>query len=613
MLISWQSLVVESFRSIERLELDLGAIPVGLHFFRGINKQEPRLESNGAGKSTVFDALTWIPFGKTTRGLRTTDVVPWGTKDRPVGGLIVKIGKDAHELRRISNAFTIDGKEATPEAATDLLMGYDLFVNTVILGQGRPLFFDLPPAAKMQLFTDVLVLERWEARSSHAGKEVSRMEGDLAAIQGELTGHDANVIQTLALIKASKLSLAQWDADREEQLQSLGADLEKLQAVYERLQARADEANLAYDGAGTEFKHFVNEDARIRNAIGEGKVKLAAHKSDIRVMEDKLADMERDAEAFGVADKCPVCGQPITGTDFEKHKNNLDRDILKLRREIKDKRGIDKFQNVVALLEKDLETNRQYLVKYERRVDAARAILDLALPQATEAKSKLTFLRGRTEEWKQQENPYREQLTKLRKQLATIKAEITKLEKEAAALEKRMAHVKFWVKGFKDVRLFIIEEVLQELELATNAMLEEIGLVGWAVQYDIEKETKAGTITRGLNVSISSPASKTPARWEAWSGGEGQRLRLVGALALSDVLLNYAGVQTDLEILDEPTRGLSPGGVRDLCEWLSARAKMLSRRTLLVDHHAVDAQYFESTFTVVKDEHGSRIVKGGKV
>lgn len=323
-------------------------------------------------------------------------------------------------------------------------------------------------------------------------------------------------------------------------------------------------------------------------------------------MMSKLHEMEREAEAFGEADSCPVCGQPIAGTDFEKHKRGLDREIAKQRKAIKAKQT-NELDNAVAILEKDLEADRRQLAKLSEQVDKARAELDLAVSQEAEAKANLTFLRGKTEEWKQRDNPYRSQLAKLRRQLTATKAKIAELGKVAAALERRIVQTKFWVKGFKDVRLYVIEDVLQELELTTNAMLEEVGLLGWTVRYDIEKENRSGAVTHGLNVFVASPASGEPARWEAWSGGESQRLRLVGALALSDVLLNYAGVQTDLEILDEPTRGLSPGGVRDLCEWLSARAKVLGRRTLLVDHHAVDATYFKSTFTVVKDETGSHV------
>ena len=174
-------------------------------------------------------------------------------------------------------------------------------------------------------------------------------------------------------------------------------------------------------------------------------------------------------------------------------------------------------------------------------------------------------------------------------------------------LTRLMERTRFWVKGFKDVRLYVIEEVLAELELTTNAALEEVGLVGWKVEYSIEKETKSGTIQRGLNVIIHSPATKTPVRWECWSGGEGQRLRIVGALALSQVLLNYAGIETNLEVLDEPTQHLSAEGVRDCCDFLAARAKQLGRQCWYVDHQSVESTRFASVVTVVKDKRGARI------
>jgi DNA repair exonuclease SbcCD ATPase subunit len=584
-------------------------VPAGLHFFRGINKKAPRLASNGAGKSSVFDALVWVLFGKTVRGLRSPDVVPW-SKRKAVPSVALEMlidGKRRH-IKRVGNVLTLDGKDVGAEHITDLLgLNYDLVNNTVVMGQGQPLFFDLKSTAKMQLFTDVLALERWEARSAYAGKEVIAGEQELAGLRGRLEGTKANLQQTAGLIKSVRASLDSWEANRVVQMESLAKDLKMLAETYEHAQARANKASLDYDGAGTELKHHVNEDAKIRNAIGEHKANLATHNANVREMERKLAEMERDAETFGVEGVCPVCGQEIAGTEFEKHKKRLDRDILAQRRVIKEAKSVDKYQNILTVLEKDLVANQVHLTKFNAKVEKARAEVDLAMPQAVEAKSKLTFMQGKTQEWESQVNPHREQLSELRKQHALLEKGIAKLSEEADTWERQNIYTKFWVKGFKDVRLYIIDDVLQELELTTNAMLEEVGLLGWSVQYDIERETKSGTVQRGLTVAIVSPESREPAKWEAWSGGEGQRLRLVGALALSDVLLNYAGVQTDLEILDEPTQHLSSTGVRDLCEWLALRSKQLQRRTLLVDHYAVDATYFNSVITVVKDERGSHI------
>jgi energy-coupling factor transporter ATP-binding protein EcfA2 len=96
-------------------------------------------------------------------------------------------------------------------------------------------------------------------------------------------------------------------------------------------------------------------------------------------------------------------------------------------------------------------------------------------------------------------------------------------------------------------------------------------------------------------------------RWQAWGGGVAQRLRLVGAIALSDVLLHRAGVSTNLLIMDEPTRSLSRAGIDDLVDLLSDLAKRSQKTILFVDHHAVPSTKFASVLTVIRDKSGSRI------
>jgi energy-coupling factor transporter ATP-binding protein EcfA2 len=98
-------------------------------------------------------------------------------------------------------------------------------------------------------------------------------------------------------------------------------------------------------------------------------------------------------------------------------------------------------------------------------------------------------------------------------------------------------------------------------------------------------------------------------RWEAWSGGEGQRLRLIGALALAEVLLAHAGLEPKIEILDEPTRHLSPEGVRDVAEYLILRSQDTGRKIFLVDHQLMDSSQFASTITIAKDRKGSYVVE----
>ena len=74
-----------------------------------------------------------------------------------------------------------------------------------------------------------------------------------------------------------------------------------------------------------------------------------------------------------------------------------------------------------------------------------------------------------------------------------------------------------------------------------------------------------------------------------------------------DVLLNNAGVETSLEILDEPAHFMAPAGVRDLTEFLMERAETLAKRIFFVDHMSIEGSQFSSVTTVTKDVEGSHI------
>lgn len=103
-------------------------------------------------------------------------------------------------------------------------------------------------------------------------------------------------------------------------------------------------------------------------------------------------------------------------------------------------------------------------------------------------------------------------------------------------------------------------------------------------------------------MTILKPDLAKAVRWESWSGGEGQRLRIVGAIALSQVLLRRAGIECDLLILDEPTRHLSREGVRDVVDYLIDLGR--DRQVFYCDHTAIENARFASTITVTRSHKG---------
>jgi DNA repair exonuclease SbcCD ATPase subunit len=191
-------------------------------------------------------------------------------------------------------------------------------------------------------------------------------------------------------------------------------------------------------------------------------------------------------------------------------------------------------------------------------------------------------------------------------QLAELKASLTVLLNELDKLRSRQKAVAFWVSGFKRIRLFLIDETLRQLEIEVNNNLASLGLPDWRIQFDVERETKAGTISKGFVIMVYPPGFEKPLRFEAWGGGATQRLRLAGDFGLADLIMDQAGFTNTLEVFDEPSQHLSQEGLLDLLDTLQQRAIEDNKVIFIVDHHALDYG-FDGTFTVIKDKTGSRV------
>ena len=79
-------LVIQGFRSFSAAqELVVETLPAGLYLVTGKNIVEPSLEGNGVGKSSLFEALFWVLFDRTSRGLRAGNVKSWNSTEKCAG------------------------------------------------------------------------------------------------------------------------------------------------------------------------------------------------------------------------------------------------------------------------------------------------------------------------------------------------------------------------------------------------------------------------------------------------------------------------------------------------------------------------------------------------
>jgi DNA repair exonuclease SbcCD ATPase subunit len=587
--------------------IDLGRAP-GLYYVRGVNQVEPKLGANDVGKSSIFKAMLYVLFGQASPQLKSTDIKPWDDDGKlSVTLQVFRDGKSCWVNRGAKpSSILIDGQSAGQDQIDKLLgLSFETFTNTILLAQGAELFLDLTPANKMKMFSDVLGLERWDARSRFASATAADLAKRQAEWQGELTGLQSSRNQLKELEGKARQDAEAWEAARQEVLTKADKEIEALESDIAKVQRIVDEAILSMDGAGTEAKAIQHELDRLGQDLLERQGELGQAQERTFVLAEEIKAAGAEINSLNKAKVCPTCGQKVKG-DLSKHRRELEGEQNKLSDKLTKymKRRME-LELAVGQIQDQRSKVNERLHNFRDREERASDVLANAKPRLLGYQNALKYQKAQRDDYRNDDNPHQAQMRDLKKRRAKVEGEMEELQEDLTKLARRIERTQFWVKGFKELQLQVVEETLEELEMATNATLPEMGLEDWSIEYAAEKETKSGTIKQELNATVLSPYNDKPVRWESWGGGVGQRLRVAGSLALGEVLLNHAGVTCDLEVLDEPSRGMSSEGIDDLIEMLADRAKRLGKVIWFVDHRLHESTAFAGTVAVTKTKAGS--------
>lgn len=600
---------MEGFKEFREWQsLKIGKLPLGIIFVKGINEHEPRLGSNGAGKSSIFDAIMWCLYGRTAHGLRGTDIRTWGEKKHAYVKLVMYIDdvKEVLERSTETNGLWLNGKVVAQETIDQLVgLSHTMACNSIMMGQKAELFFDLTSGKKLELLTDALQLDRWTDYSKSAADRVKTYEGEIIKISATISEMNRTADDVEADIRSATEKSKAWDAENRT---SAAANTKLLREGHNSLkqwQAELGDADLAYDGAETELRAAQAAMDKARRKLDEETTRYAEASATLNAEDGRLYELQD--HLANLTDSCPSCGQKLGNAAAQrKHRAEL---LDKLDAQ---KRRCDQAYATSNEIADMRDTAQHRWNQCSEDVANYRKKSNDAIDARTRAQARVVEIRAQVEQLEAAKrdaiNPYVDVIADQRERLKKC----VRLVREAQALwdiahEKNEA-AKYWVPAFKQVRLYLLQEFLEELQDITQDMLPRVGLVDWEVSYSIERETKTGNISTGLIVSIYKPGHSKPIKLDTFSGGEGQRLRVAGALGLSEALLRRAGVACDLIVLDEPTQHMSAEGIVDLIDALADYGR--DHQVFYVDHHARNSNRFAGQVTVRRSATGSRLETG---
>jgi exonuclease SbcC len=416
---------------------------------------------NGAGKSSILDAITWALWGK-ARSNSPDELIHQGEDEMRVALTFLqgeerfrvirqrKAGKRGSSLLELqiwdSSVDSWRGlSEATMRATQTkidelLRLDYDTFVNSAFLLQGRAdEFTTKTPAQRKQVLANILGLDVWEVYEKRARERmtttkaaIERLDGRLSEIERELAQREVyeNELAT-AQEKAQELT-AKLDTSEQEwaSLEETRADLVAYQRQVDDLTRRIGQREAELVEAQKERKvaeEQADQDAieaalvsvrasltaldplaEERQGIDVERVNTAEEAATLRGINEALGPetepIKARVETLQGAEEpiCPTCNQPLTEEHSHALIEQLEADITARREQYRQNR--ERISKLEAHLS-DLEEKRKSLEgKLAERPALVKRVgeLEASLNHAEQAQSQVITLNERIKRWKQE-------------------------------------------------------------------------------------------------------------------------------------------------------------------------------------------------------------------
>lgn len=265
--------------------------------------------NNGAGKSALLDALTWVLFGEARSG--NEQLLRKGATDMEVAlefwtdGQLYRVRRrftrrGNHHTARLDQHDRVSGKwkpivsndrvtSVSRELQRLLRMDYTTFINTVFMPQGRSgEFMNLAPSERREVLASVLGLGDYEVLAEKARKRVNELVGQIHAVAGQIRLWEEELQERPEVVAAFETAcreqeqarqrheamteeVKRWQQEREALLQK-EAMRQGLQKEADALLQQMDEAKKRISDAERELQEqqkIVSREADIVKAMGD--------------------------------------------------------------------------------------------------------------------------------------------------------------------------------------------------------------------------------------------------------------------------------------------------------------------------------------------------------
>ena len=574
---------------------------------------EGRPGSNGSGKSSFADIITYTLFGKPVKRpkkLTHKDII----HNKINKGLRTEVVFDNYRVVRYRKPDKLElfeeikgewvkkelgGMPATQKEIERIIgLTYETFINVMFFDDSNASsFLESDTPTKRKIVENLLSLERYRnfgKKASELMKDANNKIKFMATEYDHLLMEAQTYERRVAEVKEQEET---WGVKKHEELHKLEVALETF--VQELKSTDTGEALFEYEEAqkrismlSLELPDLETKQTTLTEAIDEGrgkrnkisqkhndeKIKAQEIKSRfdasvrrIKEHEDALGDLAN----LDVGSNCKVCYGLIDSKSYAKveihyrgiiseEKKNIEKNKLELKDQKialeKTKAGIDKLDKIINRGEEGLSETSQKIKLYRGEIGIKSKL------EKPESGIKEKVLEDRIVEIRKRiaskteeidgPSPYVEIVKSAIKEHNDKEKECNKKKRDVGKAKTEIPYYKFWVDAFGDngIRKFIIDGIVPALN----------SRVSYWLQFLIDNKISMNFNNQLEETIERNPSNGDPFIYYAMSGGERRRLNLAVSQAFAHIMMLSSGSCPSLVFLDEVTSNIDSNGVEGI-------------------------------------------------
>ena len=534
--------------------------------------------SNGAGKSTILDALTFGLFGKPFRKISKSSLVNSVNDKDTVVEVEFMIGKNEYQVMRAIKPnkleISVNGQLFNQEAAVNdqqknfeknvLKMNFKSFTQVVILGASTFVpFMRMPLGQRREIIEDILDIQIFSTMNDNLRAKVKINNEELRDVEYELE----LVKNKITIQKEHMLNLEKRDKEEIDR---------KKQKIVEYEQKETDNSDI--------ITNLTQQILRLNEEMLDYKQsskKLTKLNTYLMKLTHKLNSIKKEHKFFEDNHVCPTCTQTLEDTFREEKISNGKNKIQEMEE------GFDELNNAIG----------EEQTRVEKFNELSTEISDLN-SQVTQTNY---------------------EITSIRKAITDINNEIDEIHNDNADAKAEYSKLKVLVSDKKDLSVQLDETRKDKDTLSVaSKLLKDSGIKTRIIKTYLPTMNKMiahylGNMEFYVNFTLDENFEETIKSryrdvfsYESFSEGEKARIDIALLLTWRSIAKLKNSVDTNLLILDEIFDGsLDQSGTSEL-GWI---LRNFDDRTnvFVISHKEAMSDKFERTLIVEKPKNFSTI------